>query len=44
MPAFAYANPVIKLFLGWIILNGKLNFQIAIAAAGIIAGVFIMKQ
>jgi drug/metabolite transporter (DMT)-like permease len=41
---FAYINPVIALFLGWIILDEKLNFQIAIAAAGIIAGVFIVKQ
>jgi len=41
---FAYINPVIALFLGWIILDEKLNFQIAIAAAVIIAGVFIVKQ
>jgi len=39
---FAYINPVIALFLGWIILDEKLNFQIAIAAAVIIAGVFIV--
>jgi len=41
---YAYINPVIALFLGWIILDEKLNFQIAIAAAVIIAGVFIVKQ
>jgi drug/metabolite transporter (DMT)-like permease len=41
---FAYINPVIALFLGWIILDEKLNFQITIAAAVIIAGVFIVKQ
>jgi drug/metabolite transporter (DMT)-like permease len=41
---FAYINPVIALFLGWIILDEKLNFQIAVAAAIIIAGVFIVKQ
>jgi drug/metabolite transporter (DMT)-like permease len=41
---FAYINPVIALFLGWIILDEKFNFQIAIAAAVIIAGVFIVKQ
>jgi len=41
---FAYINPVIALFLGWIILDEKLNFQIAIAAVVIIAGVFIVKQ
>jgi drug/metabolite transporter (DMT)-like permease len=41
---FAYINPVIALFLGWIILDEKLNFQIAMAAAVIIIGVFIVKQ
>jgi len=41
---FAYINPVIALFLGWIILDEKLNFQIAVAAAVIIVGVFIVKQ
>jgi drug/metabolite transporter (DMT)-like permease len=41
---FAYINPVIALFLGWVILDEKLNFQIAIAATVIIAGVFIVKQ
>jgi drug/metabolite transporter (DMT)-like permease len=41
---YAYINPVIALFLGWIILDEKLNFQIAIAAAVIIAGVFIVKK
>jgi drug/metabolite transporter (DMT)-like permease len=41
---YAYINPVIALFLGWIILDEKLNFQIAIAAVVIIAGVFIVKH
>ena len=41
---FAYINPVIALFLGWVILDEKLNFQIAIAAAVIIAGVFLVKH
>lgn len=41
---FAYINPVIALILGWVILDEKLNFQIAFAAAVIIAGVFIVKQ
>ena len=41
---FAYINPVIALFLGWIILDEKLNFQIAIAAAVIIAGVVMVKK
>jgi drug/metabolite transporter (DMT)-like permease len=41
---YAYINPVIALFLGWIILDEKLNFQIVIAAVVIIAGVFIVRQ
>jgi drug/metabolite transporter (DMT)-like permease len=41
---YAYINPVIALFLGWIILDEKLNFQIVIAAVVILVGVFIVKQ
>ena len=41
---YAYINPVIALFLGWIVLDEKLNFQIAIAAAVILAGVFTVKR
>jgi drug/metabolite transporter (DMT)-like permease len=41
---FAYINPVIALFLGWIILDEKLNLQIGIAAAVIIAGVVMVKK
>jgi len=41
---YAYINPVIALFLGWIVLDEKLDFQTAIAAAVIITGVFIVKQ
>lgn len=41
---YAYINPVIALLLGWLILDEKLNFQIATAAAVIMAGVFIVKQ
>jgi drug/metabolite transporter (DMT)-like permease len=41
---YAYINPVIALFLGWIILDEKLNFKIAIAAAVILAGVFSVKK
>jgi drug/metabolite transporter (DMT)-like permease len=41
---FAYINPVIALFLGWIVLGEKLNFQIAVAAAVIIAGVVMVKK
>jgi drug/metabolite transporter (DMT)-like permease len=30
--------------LGWIVLTEKLNFQMAVAAGVMIAGVFIVKQ
>jgi drug/metabolite transporter (DMT)-like permease len=41
---YAYINPIIALFLGWIVLDEQLNFQIAIAAVVILVGVFIVKQ
>jgi drug/metabolite transporter (DMT)-like permease len=41
---YAYINPIIALFLGWIILDEKLNFQIAIATAVIIAGIVMVKK
>jgi drug/metabolite transporter (DMT)-like permease len=41
---YAYINPVIALFLGWVVLDEKLNFQIAVAAAVILAGVFTVKK
>ena len=41
---YAYINPVIALFLGWIVLDEQLNFQIAIAAVVILVGVFMVKQ
>jgi drug/metabolite transporter (DMT)-like permease len=41
---YAYINPIIALFLGWAVLDEKLNFQIAAAAAVILLGVFIVKQ
>jgi drug/metabolite transporter (DMT)-like permease len=39
-----YINPVIALFLGWLILDERLNFLVWIAAAAIIAAVVIVKQ
>ncbi len=41
---YAYINPVIALFLGWLVLDEKLNLPIIIAAAVIIIGVIIVKQ
>jgi len=41
---YAYINPVIALFLGWIVLDEKLTTQIIIAAIVILAGVAIVKK
>jgi drug/metabolite transporter (DMT)-like permease len=41
---YAYINPVIALFLGWLILGETLNVTIIIAAAIIILGVIIVKR
>jgi len=41
---YAYINPVIALFLGWLVLDEKLNLAIVIAAAVIIIGVIIVKR
>ena len=41
---YAYINPIIALFLGWLVLDEKLNLPIIIAAVIIIAGVIIVKQ
>ncbi len=41
---YAYINPVIALFLGWLILDERLDFIIAIAAVVIIVGVLLVKK
>lgn len=41
---YAYINPVIAVFLGWLILNERLDFIIIISALIIIAGVILVKQ
>ena len=41
---YAYINPIIALFLGWVVLDEQLNFQIAIAAVVILVGVFMVKK
>ncbi len=41
---YAYINPVIALFLGWLVLGETLNLTIILAAAVIIAGVIIVKR
>ena len=40
---YAYVNPVIALFLGWFILDEKLNMLIFIGAAVILGGVIVVK-
>ena len=40
---YAYINPIIALFLGWIFLNEKLSFFTLIAAVVIIIGVVLVK-
>lgn len=39
---YAYVNPVIALFLGWLTLDEKLDFIILIAAVIILMGVLIV--
>ena len=41
---YAYINPVIALFLGWLILGERLDLVIGIAAIIIIMGVILVKQ
>ena len=40
----AYVNPIIALFLGWLILDEELNLQIIIAAFVILVGVSIVRH
>ncbi len=41
---YAYINPVIALFLGWLILGEEISFRILIATAIILAGVMLVKR
>jgi len=41
---YAYINPIIAVFLGWLVLNEKLNVMIGIGAVVIIAGVILVRQ
>ncbi|MDQ7817565.1 MAG: EamA family transporter [Melioribacteraceae bacterium] len=41
---YAYVNPIIALFLGWLVLNEKITIEIFIAAAIILAGVALVKR
>jgi drug/metabolite transporter (DMT)-like permease len=42
--SYAYINPVIAVFLGWLILDEKLNLFITMGALIIIAGVILVKK
>jgi drug/metabolite transporter (DMT)-like permease len=39
---YAYVNPVVALFLGWLILGEAISTQTIVAAGIIIAAVFLM--
>ena len=41
---YAYINPIIALFLGWLILNETISANIIIASAIILAGVILVKR
>ena len=41
---YAYINPVIALFLGWLILDEKLNYIMLIGAIVILIGVYTVKR
>jgi drug/metabolite transporter (DMT)-like permease len=40
----AYINPIIALFIGWLVLNELMSVQIIIAAIIILFSVFIVKK
>jgi len=40
---YSYVNPIIALFLGWLILNEELNIRIIFASALIILGIVFIK-
>lgn len=41
---YAYINPIIAVFLGWLVLDEKLNFYMLLAAVLIIVGVMLVKK
>ncbi len=41
---YAYINPLIALFLGWLILDEKINLPIILGALIIFIGVFVVKK
>lgn len=41
---YAYINPIIAVFLGWLVLDEKLNLYMILAAVLIITGVMLVKK
>ncbi len=41
---YAYINPIVAVFLGWLILSEKLNIRIGIAILITIAGIYIVNK
>ena len=44
LSTYSYVNPVVALFLGWLILNEEINSQIIIASTLILVGVAFIKM
>ena len=41
---YAYVNPIIALFLGWLVLDEQISLWIVLAAAIILVGVTLVKK
>ena len=41
---YAYVNPIIALFLGWLILDEPINIWIVVASIVILVGVTLIKK
>jgi drug/metabolite transporter (DMT)-like permease len=41
---YAYVNPIIALFLGWLVLDEPINFWIVVASVVILVGVTLIKK
>ncbi len=41
---YAYLNPVVAVFLGWLVLDERLDMYMVFAIAVILSGVFLVKQ
>ena len=41
---YAYINPIVAVILGWLVLNEKLNWQIAVAIFITVAGIYIVNR